>query len=458
MSNKLYGGLFVVTFIISSIYSFGKKIPAFKADQNTINVKDFGAKGDGVTDDYKALLAVAAHINTLGGGTILIPQGTYYIAPYHTQDNHISDILFTNCNNLIIRGNHATISVNGSFKRNADRKTGNFWNSYNNEITPLSFYKCSNITIQGLELNGNVDKMSRDSIVIEHSSNLITILDCDNVSIDNVNVHHSQTDGLYIGGKKNVSTNVNVKNSTFSNNARQGMSITSLYKGFFENCVFKNSGITNQAYGRHSPSVGVDIEPNSTTGIKVSNLKFYKCVFENSIGGQFLCSSPQTTDTVTLKNCIISAQTSTTTYQIVLAANYVVLDSCNIDCGIGNLYAGWNTKPGSHILIQKNTIKSSGCGIISVLKSADNIVIIDNNILQYTGISEMKSFFPYLQSPNLVFTNNTIQIPSFSIKANRVSSLIQNAKLAQGNLFITEKASVKPKVSYKGTSIIKDKF
>jgi hypothetical protein len=43
----------------------------------TFNVKAFGAKGDGVTDDLEAIkgaIAAAAHV---GGGTILFPQGTY---------------------------------------------------------------------------------------------------------------------------------------------------------------------------------------------------------------------------------------------------------------------------------------------------------------------------------------------------------------------------------------------
>lgn len=55
--------------------------------RETISVKDFGAVGDGVTDDLAAFNAAIAAITNnaafspyVGGNTILIPQGTYYLS------------------------------------------------------------------------------------------------------------------------------------------------------------------------------------------------------------------------------------------------------------------------------------------------------------------------------------------------------------------------------------------
>lgn len=45
-----------------------------------INVKDFGAKGDGVTDDTAALKAAILHISLLGGGELQVPEGVYIIS------------------------------------------------------------------------------------------------------------------------------------------------------------------------------------------------------------------------------------------------------------------------------------------------------------------------------------------------------------------------------------------
>lgn len=45
-----------------------------------INVKDYGAKGDGVTDDVAAFQAAEDTVSTAGGGTIIVPAGTYIVS------------------------------------------------------------------------------------------------------------------------------------------------------------------------------------------------------------------------------------------------------------------------------------------------------------------------------------------------------------------------------------------
>lgn len=43
------------------------------------NVKKFGAKGDGITDDTNAIQATIDYISSLGGGKVFFPKGTYVI-------------------------------------------------------------------------------------------------------------------------------------------------------------------------------------------------------------------------------------------------------------------------------------------------------------------------------------------------------------------------------------------
>jgi polygalacturonase len=45
------------------------------------NVRDFGARGDGVTDDLKAFEAALAQLGS-AGGTLVVPAGTYILKPY----------------------------------------------------------------------------------------------------------------------------------------------------------------------------------------------------------------------------------------------------------------------------------------------------------------------------------------------------------------------------------------
>lgn len=47
--------------------------------QEFISVKDFGAVGDGVTDDSAAIQSAVDTIQNLGGGTVVFPVGQYYV-------------------------------------------------------------------------------------------------------------------------------------------------------------------------------------------------------------------------------------------------------------------------------------------------------------------------------------------------------------------------------------------
>src|SRR5690554_7903813 len=47
-----------------------------------VNVKSFGAIGDGIADDYQAIKDAVAVINANGGGTLIFPPGTYKIDRY----------------------------------------------------------------------------------------------------------------------------------------------------------------------------------------------------------------------------------------------------------------------------------------------------------------------------------------------------------------------------------------
>lgn len=56
--------------------------------RESASVKDFGAVGDGVTDDTAAIQAASDYVNSLGGGTLYFPQGDYIItAPITVYSN-----------------------------------------------------------------------------------------------------------------------------------------------------------------------------------------------------------------------------------------------------------------------------------------------------------------------------------------------------------------------------------
>ena len=105
------------------------------------NVKDFGAKGDGVTDDYDAIQAAVAAINPppfgtgTGQGTLIFPPGDYFINRYRIVDspdaNDVNNIAFESCNGVSVLGTGAKISVLGAFHRAK-------WQEANNVCTATS--------------------------------------------------------------------------------------------------------------------------------------------------------------------------------------------------------------------------------------------------------------------------------------------------------------------------------
>jgi len=78
------------------------RIPFFKSTQTGgvarafqprleeyISVKDFGAKGDGVTDDTAAIQAAINYANSIGGGSVMFPPALYYTTGTLTLKNNV---------------------------------------------------------------------------------------------------------------------------------------------------------------------------------------------------------------------------------------------------------------------------------------------------------------------------------------------------------------------------------
>jgi len=341
---KRTGALMLVIFSCSYCTA-NARFKYFPPKDSAIDIKQFGAKGDGVSDDYSAFKAAANYINKKGGGTLIISKGTYFLAPYSTKEKPVADIGFNNCTGLNIIGKNAVISVNGKFHRSVGKTSGNYKYSDTRAIVPIHVRNSKDVTITGLEINGNVDKMTRDPGVVESGGFLVWIEEGENVKLSDLVLHHAQSDGIYVGAGKKPTVNFKMVNCTLKNNARQGLSITFLYNASIKNCWFLNTGITDGNYGLHSPAAGVDIEPNQTSP-KTGKIVLDSCYFENNRGGQFLCTSPKSTSNIVLKNSRLLAKDSKSNYQVILAADSVLVENCEMGLGQGNLWPTWKPLPG----------------------------------------------------------------------------------------------------------------
>lgn len=410
---------------------------------DTINVKNYGAVGDGRTNDYPYLKAAVSALNTKKNGILFFPKGNYYIQNYISKENEISDIVFDNCDQISIIGEGAKITVNGAIYRKADHITHNGKYKYSDTKTvmPILLRNCQNVTITGIEIDGQVNKIKNAPGIAEAPGHLIGIYGSKNVTLENLSLHHAMCDGLYIAHSANrTSENIQAKNVVVSNCGRQGMSIVGLLKGSFFDCVFKDTGLTDGDFDGFLPKAGVDIEPG-TVDAKVESILFVKCTFANNLGTQFAVSAPDRTNDIVLNNCYIDAQTSHVTAQVILTAKNIVISNCEINCGSGSIYPMWLSNFGSNCTIKNCYIKSKASGIVSVPKkdTDDYSVTIDNNTFFYTGDSTLKSFFPYIStSRKTEFINNTVIIPSKVQKTKGINVLIRDIKTISNNLFVDE--------------------
>lgn len=69
-----------------------------------VSVKDFGAVGDGSTDDTSAINTAITYIDSLGGGTVLFPAGTYATSTGITLGNGSNSAPSTIHNKITLKG------------------------------------------------------------------------------------------------------------------------------------------------------------------------------------------------------------------------------------------------------------------------------------------------------------------------------------------------------------------
>ena len=137
--------------------------------RETISVKDFGAKGDGVTDDAAAIQAA---ISAAGNNaTVLLPAGTYVIGS--------AGLLVSGKTGLQIRGDRAILKITGA----ASQTFGAF------SATQILFSNCTRSGLFGVEINGN-----------SVSVNAVGFSACTDCVFDDNTVYSSGNNGQVIAG------------------------------------------------------------------------------------------------------------------------------------------------------------------------------------------------------------------------------------------------------------------
>jgi hypothetical protein len=274
--------------------------------------EDFGAAGDGRTNDTAAFARMTEAVNAVGSGTIILQPTTYVIGSqssgpqlgYAYEPAPIME--FDGCQGaLTILGNGARLRCDdglrfGTFNRTTGLATQNALPNY--DVSQLASPYTAMITaqnctgkihIENLELDGNVAALIvggpfGDTGWQIPATGLRLINNSGGETVKGVHSHHHALDGLLIDAAPDRSSSTVIQNFVSEFNARQGCSIVSGANFTFVDCAFNHTG----KGGLHSaPGAGVDIEAETHP---IRNLAFSNCQFSNNSGVGMIADSGDT--------------------------------------------------------------------------------------------------------------------------------------------------------------------
>jgi hypothetical protein len=302
--------------------------------------KDFGAVGDGRTNDQAAFQKAADFFNQraktpagAGRAVLHLPPGTYLVG--EPGPATVPDVLaLRNCRNLSIVGaDSATTEIryaDGLYYGTFDPATHlpyegptAFFTANGYALhgsTTINLQNCDNVEVANLRLNGN----SPHLVVGGHWGDTGIQLPFDGVFVGNsrrirlrrLAVHHYGRDGIQVLSHLAKSVDdpaqegIVLEDSRFDYNGRQGLSITGVNGLRATNCSFSHTGrVVIPALGRplySNPGAGVDIEPE---GGYVVNVRLERCRLVDNAGQALVSdrygSGPPTTKYIVVSDCLL---------------------------------------------------------------------------------------------------------------------------------------------------------
>jgi hypothetical protein len=332
--------IFCLSFIGSS------SISASFAQQYVIrNIKSFGAKGDGKTNDHLAFQKAATYFNKRGGnGKLIISKGKYIVGrqtftggkpnkpAYDGEDVlhliKLKNFAIAGTANSIIKYKDSLRFGSFSPVTGLPHHQGNNFriNSYAALIGKCIYFdSCSNVSVTNLTLDGNNKSVITGGIWGDVGRQLthygIFIVNSNNVIVDKLNVSHFALDGINVANKINLrKDSISILNSVFQYNSRQGMSWTGGNHLVVKNCEFNHTG--KKAFSS-PPTAGVDIEAEYAP---IENGYFTNCKFINNTGVGLLASTGDIRD-CTFTDCTFWGATN---WSIWVTKPGFTFNGCNI--------------------------------------------------------------------------------------------------------------------------------
>jgi parallel beta-helix repeat protein len=365
-------GAAVVAALSSSAAGKWLAPPALAASR-TLDVRSFGAKGDGVTDDTAAIQSALDAAGASGGQTVLFPAGTY----------KLTDTLFVDSNTSLVGVGATSVLLQTTVDR------GTIYNRKWDDGTGNSNINVSSLTVDGGGVGGIgiafagvkggsvkdvfVKRLTGYGIWLWASGEIIPGfqgLPTMNVTVSGCTV----TDVIDVGIEMDASDTCTVTGNSIS--VRSGYAAISAWNGA-ANCVITNNTIIGE--GSKPPATAFRVGPRAdvTYARVTENIVFRGNVAKNVLHGcvvSGLRSGPKNITFADNKLTSWDAATGGVGVDLTICDQIVVqgntLTNFHTPISIGNPVAHPGT-PGltQDVTIKGNTINGGGTSLIYLLRS-----------------------------------------------------------------------------------------
>ena len=398
-----------------------------------VNVKDFGARGDGNNNDTTAIQNAIDAVSKLGGGTVHIPSGIFMIQSVRY--------------GVILKDNICLKMSKGTTLKAIPNDSPNY------EI--VSIMDCSNVSIEGGTIQG--DRYSHSGLNGEWGHG-IAIYGAENITIQDVIIQECWGDGIEMawGRSKNpkaASENVWIDNIKCINNRRQGLSIVGGLNITISNSQFLNTKGT-------APEAGIDIEvePNMA-GNNAKNIFIHNCIFKGNRGsGVIVCRNSYsgnsnednvTVDGVKIKDCYFIDNEGMFDGEAQFLAHSkvknVLLESCRFELSDNTPGKGIMLRDVVNFEAKRNSLINQYIFIESANDNCKNILFKDNIISIRNTSIPMLCYTQSKANPieNIIFDDNVFDCLSsnkdglelFQLSGKNISFI--NNKLYGVNRYLT---------------------